>query len=128
MDDKLFDLRIQGNINQEDFEKQLARIRTNRDDLTNQLETLQKGLTSAVMETAKTVLELAKNAKSLWNDLPAEDRRILLDKLLSNPVLNGLTIEFKVKKPFAVLVQMAENVNWCARGDLNPHRISPIGF
>ncbi len=50
-ENKLFDLRIQGNINQEDFNKQLARIRTNRDGLTDQLETLQKGLTSAVMET-----------------------------------------------------------------------------
>lgn len=65
-EDKLFDLRIQGNVSQDDFEKQLQRIRTNRNALTDQLATLQKGLTSAVMETAKTVLELATSAKSLW--------------------------------------------------------------
>ncbi|MEN0059101.1 MAG: zinc ribbon domain-containing protein [Bdellovibrio sp.] len=105
-ENKLFDLRIQGNINQEDFNKQLARIRSNRDDLAKQLETLQKGLTSAVMETAKTVLELATNAKSLWNALPAEERRVMLEKLLSNPILDGLNVRFTLKKPFAVLVQM----------------------
>lgn len=112
-ENKLFDLRIAGNINQEDFEKQLSRIRTNRDELTNQLEALQKGLTTAMMETAKTVLELAKNAKSLWNTMAAEDRRVLLDKLLSNPILDGLNVRFNLKKPFAVLVQMKENEEWC---------------
>ena len=120
-ENKLFDLRIQGNINQEDFEKQLARIRTNRDGLTDQLATLQKGLTSAVMETAKTVLELSTSAKTLWNIRPAEERRVMLDKLLSNPILNGVSIQFELKKPFAVLVQMTENVSWCAERDLNPH-------
>lgn len=80
------------------------------------------------METAKTVLELGKSAKSLWKDGAPEERRNLLDKLLSNPILDELNIQFNLKKPFAVLVEMKENEEWCARGDLNPHRISPTGF
>ncbi|USN48081.1 MAG: recombinase family protein [Pseudobdellovibrionaceae bacterium] len=120
-EDKLFDLRLQGNVGQADFEKQLARIRSNREGLTDQLETLQKGLTSAVMETAKTVLELGKSAKSLWKDGAPEERRNLLDKLLSNPILDGLNIQFNLKKPFAVLVEMKENDKWCPRPDLNWH-------
>lgn len=120
-EDKLFDLRIQGNVSQDDFEKQLQRIRTNREALTDQLATLQKGLTSAVMETAKTVLELATSAKSLWKVRSPEERRACLDKVLSNPILNGVSIEFELKKPFAVLVQMTENDKWCPARDLNPH-------
>ena len=45
----------------------------------------------------------------------------MLDKLLSNPILDGVTVRFTLRKPFAVLVQMNENVDWCARGDLNPY-------
>lgn len=113
-EDKLFDMRLQGHIQQADFEKHLARIRSNRDDLANQLETLQKGLTSAVMETAKTVLELATSAKSQWKTGTPIERRNFLDKLLSNPILDGLNVRFNLKKPFAVLVEMNENVEWCA--------------
>ncbi len=110
---------LQGHIGQSDFEKQLARIRSNRDDLADQLETLQKGLTSAVMETAQTVLELATSAKSLWKQGTPEERRNFLDKLLSNPILDGVNVRFTLKKPFAVLVQMTENVEWCPlAGDL----------
>ncbi len=118
-ENKLFDMRLQGHISQTDFDKQLARIRSNRDDLADQLETLQKGLTSAVMETAKSVLELGKSAKSLWKESAPEERRNLLDKLLSNPILDGLNIQFNLKKPFAVLVQMKENEKWCTRRDSN---------
>jgi hypothetical protein len=113
-EDKLFDLRIQGQITQQDFERQLQRIRSNRDSLTDQLETLQKSLTSALMETAKTVLELATSAKSLWITKSAQERKEFLDKVLSNPILDGLTVRYELKKPFAVLVKMAENVSWCA--------------
>ncbi len=122
-ENKLFDMRLQGHIAQTDFDKQLARIRSNRDDLTDQLETLQKGLTSAVMETAKSVLELGKSAKSLWKESTPEERRNLLDKLLSNPILDGLNIQFNLKKPFAVLVQMKENDKWCVRWDSNPQSV-----
>ncbi len=73
------------------------------------------------METAKTVLELSTSAKTLWNIRPAEERRVMLDKLLSNPILDGVTVRFTLRKPFAVLVQMNENVDWCPARDLNPH-------
>lgn len=97
----------------------LQNIRSNREGLTDQLETLQKGLTSAVMETAQTVLELATSAKSLWKQGTPEERRNILDRLLSNPILDGVSVRFDLKKPFAVLVQMNENVNWCALLDSN---------
>lgn len=101
-------MRLQGHIAQTDFDKQLARIRSNRDDLTDQLETLQKGLTSAVLETARTVLELATSAKSLWITKSPQERREFLDLILSNPILDGLNIQFNLKKPFTVLVQMCD--------------------
>jgi hypothetical protein len=123
-EDKLFDMRLQGHIQQTDFEKQLARIRSNRDDLADQLEALQKGLTSAVMETAQTVLELATSAKSLWKSGSSEERRNFLDKLLSNPILEGVNVRYELKKPFAVLVKMSEKEDWCARMDLNHHALA----
>ncbi len=129
--DSLVDMMLSRQIDKELFDQQLERIRFNRDSLVEQLETHQKSLTSALMETAKTILELATSAKSLWVSKSPQERREFLDLILSNPTLDGLTVRFELKKPFAVLIKMAEkseNVEWCARGDLNPHRISPTGF
>jgi hypothetical protein len=66
-----------------------------------------------VIETAKTVLELATSAKSLWIDRSAYERREFLNKVLSNPILDGLTVRYELKKPFAVLMKMNENKEWC---------------
>ncbi|MBK9322986.1 MAG: hypothetical protein IPM97_08605 [Bdellovibrionaceae bacterium] len=64
--DALVDLMISKQIDKELFDQQLQRVRSNRDSLVEQLEMNQKSLTSVVLETAKTVLELATSAKSLW--------------------------------------------------------------
>ena len=72
------------------------------------------------METAQSILELAKDAKTLWVSRAPMERRMFLDKVLSNPVLNGANIEFTLRKPFAVLAEMAQNDNWRPQGDSNP--------
>jgi site-specific DNA recombinase len=117
--DSLVDLMLSKQIEKELFDQQLKRINSNRDSLVDQLEAHQKSLTSALIETAKTVLELATSAKSLWISKSPQERRELLDLILSNPILDGLTVRFELKKPFAVLVGMKENVEWCTRQDSN---------
>ena len=118
-EDKLYDLLVAGTIDREGFNRQIKRIRSNRASLADQLEALQKSLTSIVAETAKSILELAISAKSKWISTSAQERRQLLDKILSNPILDGLTVQKKKKKPFAVLVKMAGNEKWRARKDSN---------
>ncbi|MFN8845404.1 MAG: recombinase family protein [Bdellovibrionales bacterium] len=89
--DSLVDLMLSQQIEKELFDQQLKRINSNRDSLVEQLEAHQKSLTSALIETAKTVLELATSAKSLWISKSAQERREFLDLILSNPILDGLT-------------------------------------
>jgi hypothetical protein len=115
------DLMLSKQIEKELFDQQLKRINSNRDSLVDQLEAHQKSLTSALIETAKTVLELATSSKSLWISKSPQERREFLDLILSNPILDGLTVRFELKKPFAVLVKMKGNVKWCPGLDLNQH-------
>lgn len=123
-EDTLFDFLLAKQIDKSDFDKQIGRIRLNRDSLTDQLEVLQNSLTSVVFETAKSILELATSAKSLWITRSAQERREFLNKILSNPVLEGLTVRYELKKPFAVLVKMAGNEKWRTLRDSNSR---PIG-
>ncbi|MBF0364702.1 MAG: recombinase family protein [Oligoflexia bacterium] len=60
-------------------------------------------------ETVKSTFELAKNAKLLWNQRGSEEKKILLDKLLSNRALDGVTVQYSLKKVFELVVKMKEN-------------------
>ncbi len=49
----------------------------------------------------------------------ATERHGLLNEVVSNPVLDGPTLRFDLKKPFAVLVKMKGKEEWRTRSDSN---------
>ena len=83
------------------------------------MEQAQLQISDAGMETAKSVLELAITAKDKWIHRTPKARRELLDELLSNPVLDGATVRYEIKKPFLILSEMAQNSEWRARLESN---------
>ena len=118
-EDNLFSMRLNGEVDKETFDFQLSRIRKDRNFVIQQIESLQLSLTSVVMETVQSILELAKNAKSFWNSEPLEEKKKVLDMILSNPVLDGINIEYDLKKPFEILKEMKGNSEWRTRQDSN---------
>ncbi len=76
-------------------------------------------LTDTVTETAQSILELATNAKSLWLSKNPQERMLDLNDVLSNPRLDGKTVRYEMRKPFAVLAKMAKSEDWWALLDLN---------
>ena len=114
------DMFAAGNIDADVFKRQQVRVREEREDLFNKLQDAESKADDAYLVTAQRVLELAKNAKALWNTRSPEERRDFLSKLLCNPVLNGRTVRFNLRKPFAVLAQMHGEGGWRPRRDSNP--------
>ena len=119
-EDRLMDMRLSGEIDRDTFDLTLKRIRTERRNYTDQIESLQLSLSSAVVETVQSILELSKNAKSFWNSVTATEKKKVLDMILSNPILDGVNVRFEIKKPFKILVEMKGCINWYSQGDSNP--------
>ena len=71
------------------------------------------------LATADRIFELAKRARSLWNQRSPAEERQLLEVVLSNPVLDGATVRWEMKKPFAILAEMTNGSAWRARSDSN---------
>ena len=65
------------------------------------LEQFKKIINGAQMETARSIIELATTAKSLWNQRSAIERRHLLDLLLSNRSLDGVNVRYDLKNHLA---------------------------
>ena len=55
------------------------------------------------LRSSKDLLELTKKLKSLWKAMESEDRLSVIKKLCSNPTLEGVSIEYHLKKPFQIL-------------------------
>lgn len=72
----------------------------------------QLRINDAAIETVESIIQLATNAESLWIHMTTEERRLLLDKLLSNRVLSGVTVEYEIVKPLRTLAEMREDQNW----------------
>ncbi len=92
--------------------RQVKQVREERLRITEQLKHAQLAISDAGMETAKSILELSISAKSLWEKRSPLERRELLNELLSNPVLDGVTVRYEIKKPFRILSEMAESSKW----------------
>lgn len=116
---KLMDMYLDVQIEKELFEKQKGRIKAQLHDVDRQIADL-KGDSSQILENAISTLELAKDAKTLWNERSDRERRDFLNELLSNPRLRGRTVEYDLKKPFAILAEMARNQDWRPLGNSNP--------
>lgn len=113
-EDKAYDAFQEEVIDKDQYRRQVQRIREDRAHLIDLLEKAQLNLNGAYKETVETTLELATNAKSLWNSGSAWERRDFLNRVLSNQVLNGLTVEFDLKKPFQALMRMRQSEEWWA--------------
>jgi hypothetical protein len=87
-------------------------VKANRLEFTKLLEAATLAITDAGMKTVQSTLELATSAKSRWKMASATERKNLLNQLLSNPILDGLTVRYEIKKPFRVLSEMAVSSEW----------------
>ena len=65
------------------------------------------------------ILELAQNAYSFYVKQEPREKRKLLDRLLSNCTLDGLTLYPTYKKPFDLIVEGVKTTEKLPRPDSN---------
>lgn len=116
---QVLDLFLDGKIDEDRFKREDRRIKEERFRYVDLIEQAQKNLNSACLETAKSILELATSAKSLWLSRSREERRDFLKMTLSNLRLDGATVRYEFKKPFEILCEMKQKSEWRPQGDSN---------
>ncbi len=119
LEDKIYDDHRAGLLDADGYKRQIERVREERRHFTNLMAKAQNEIGDATITTAKRVLELATDAKTLWLSRSKEERRDFLEKILSNRVFDAPSVRYEMKKPFQILSEMASSSNWCARQDSN---------
>lgn len=118
-EDELYADYKTGLVTESFYIRQVEQVRQERLRFTDQLKRAQLSISNAGMETAKTILELCTSAKSLWEKRTPLERREFLNEILSNPVLDGPTVRYELKKPFRILSEMKESEKWRTRKGSN---------
>lgn len=70
--------------------------------------------------TVNHLLELARNAPMLFENANPEQKKGLINLVLSNLQLEGKQLRWELKKPFDTMAYCNENANWQGRRDSNP--------
>ncbi len=119
-EDRLFDRFDSGEIDRDTYDRQLARLRSDKQDRFEKLRDADGEIDASYLETAESVLELAKSARSLLEARSAPEQRDFLERLVCNPRLDGTTVRFDFRKPFDVLAKMRGDDGWRPQRDSNP--------
>jgi site-specific DNA recombinase len=116
-EDSIYEDYKNGVLDESGYKRKFQRVREERDHYTNLLERANESVNQAFSETAESLIELAIDAKRLWKTATVEQRLALVKTVCSNQKLNGVTIDYELKKPFAVLAEMSEKEIWRPHGE-----------
>lgn len=70
--------------------------------------------------TVASVFSLARRAKEIFESSEVHEKRAFLNYLIQNPVVNGKKLEFNLRSPFDLVLQVADNPNWLRGRGSNP--------
>jgi hypothetical protein len=119
-EDEIYGDLKRGVLDEAGHKRQLQKIRDERKHFAALLHDSQRHELDTYLQQANIALELAQNARILWNSRSPTEKRDFLKKLLWNPRLTPPTVEYELKKPFKLLAQMASSDKWGNRRGLNP--------
>ena len=125
-EDKAYNFLSRGVIEDVEYRRQVTNLNSERIRYTRLLENASVKVSDAGMQTAKYILELARKAKGLWSKQSQMEQRTFLDRLLSNPRLNGETVEYDLKKPLFILAQMNQTSDWRAQRESNLYSLENL--
>ncbi|MEW6617360.1 MAG: recombinase family protein [Patescibacteria group bacterium] len=65
--------------------------------------------------TVSMVLSVARRAKQIFESSEPEEKRVFLNYLLQNPTVNERTLDFTLRSPFNLVLELASSPTWLRR-------------
>lgn len=116
---KLIEMRMNGEITPDELQIMKSQFEKDQSNKQKKIESLNILAQDTNAENAETILELAKDAKSLWEKRSVEDQVDFLKVILSNQGLRGVSVEFNLKTEWEVISKMNGNEKWSSLLDSN---------
>lgn len=116
---RLVDSHLDGKIDGDIYEKKLNEYKKRQQEITS-LMAAHVDADKASLITVKTVLDLAKRAKEIYESSKVEEKRQLLNFLFSNLEMKDKKAILTLREPFDKLVAVSDHPMCRKRWDSNP--------
>ena len=116
--DALLDMRLEGSITRDEYDKKCTELKERQYELNHELSAHTEADEKFNM-TFGALLDLASRSYELFECSKVEQKRQLINFTLSNLALKGVTLQYEIKKPFSDLQKTAECSQMRARRDSN---------
>ena len=107
--DRLINLFIDESITKADYDKKMQELMDGIQTLGIELEEHSKGDYDYQTTVAK-VLSVARRAREIFDGSETHEKRAFLNFLLLNPKVEGKELVFELKKPFNLVLNMADEI------------------
>lgn len=109
--DALLDLRVDGEIDREDYERRRAGLRTRQEEITALLTAHGRG-DDGFGEAMLFLLDLCRSAGDLYKGSTVEKKRALVGLVFENLTLRGETLCYSLRKPFSWVGDRDKKEKW----------------
>ncbi|MGZ3743826.1 MAG: recombinase family protein [Pseudobdellovibrionaceae bacterium] len=117
--ERSYEDKLDGKITAEFWESKTAQWKQEQSDIESRLVALRQANTSYLEQGIK-LMELARRAPELFKSMNHDEKRELLNLVLSNPRIENGSVCYNYKKPFSMFVNVTQLENWRGGRDSNP--------
>jgi site-specific DNA recombinase len=117
--DQAYTDRLEGRLPEDVWERRSTEWERERDEIARQIDAHEKAKGNYLVAGVK-LLELAQVAYKLYVSQSPREQRRLVDVVLSNCRLRDGNLEYDLRKPFDLLVDVDDFAIWRGGRDLNP--------
>jgi site-specific DNA recombinase len=114
----LYEDRLDGRITTPDYDKYVTKYKAEKEELEYRLVEYTNNDKSFIL-TATHLLELAQNARSIFQSSQPAQKNKILKALLANCQINEKRLQLNLLKPFSVLIDSTLSQNWLPGSDSN---------
>jgi hypothetical protein len=114
-----YDSYLDGDINKEIYKQKAEEFRKAQKSLQNKRINIEQ-VDDDYYGTVTHLLNMARNAPTIFENSNVEEKRSLIDLVLSNLELKDKELRWELKKPFDTMAFCNENSNWLGMRDSNP--------
>lgn len=123
----LVDAHLDGKIDGDIYEQKLNEYKSRQLEITSLMEA-HVDADKASLITVKTVLDLAKRAKEIYESSKVEEKRQILNFLFSNLEMKDKKAIITLREPFDKLIAVSDHPMCRKRRDSNPRTLAGLLF
>lgn len=107
----MYEDRLEGRLTPEEYDKLIVSYKEREHDLKFKMAQLGNAKIE-YYKTAGYIITIAQNAQKLFEQAPKEQKRQLLNLVVSNLKLDGKKLEYKLRKPYDRVLVANTRHNW----------------